>query len=94
MARAVNSDARAIAKAQVSEEQAARDRQFAVRLSRDPHAEPTPAEAKGEEEEWPADGVDDAWIEAFKSLNLVMPIAAEGDVDEEHLDLVPRANKR
>ncbi|CAG9946053.1 unnamed protein product [Clonostachys rosea f. rosea IK726] len=85
MARAVNSDARAIAKARASEEQAARDREFAVRLSRDPHTEPTPAEAKNEEEEWPADGVDDAWIEAFKSMDLFMPIAAEDDVDEEHV---------
>ncbi|RSL47925.1 hypothetical protein CEP54_013164 [Fusarium duplospermum] len=83
MARAVNSDARAIAKAQASEEQAARDRGFALRLSRDPHAEPTPAEANSQEEEWPAEGVDDAWIEAFKSMNLVMPTVAEDDVDED-----------
>ncbi|RSL46883.1 hypothetical protein CEP51_015859 [Fusarium floridanum] len=83
MARVVNSDARAIAKAQASEEQAARDREFALRLSRDPHAEPTPAEDNSREGEWPAEGVDDAWIEAFKSMNLVMPTVADDDVDED-----------
>ncbi|KAF4992137.1 hypothetical protein FDECE_13808 [Fusarium decemcellulare] len=44
----------------------------------DSNAKPTPAEA--------IDDVDDALIETFKSMNLIVPIVTDDGLDEEHLE--------
>lgn len=69
IARAVDSDGQLIREAQLAEEQAARDREFALTISKDPSVGARPTTAKTGEEE-PMDGVDDSLIDILRSLNL------------------------
>ncbi|WKT54450.1 hypothetical protein QSH57_005034 [Fusarium oxysporum f. sp. vasinfectum] len=69
IARAVDSDAQAIRKAQLAEEEAARDHAYALMLSDDPSAAPRPVTVEIKEEE-PMDDAEDGLIDILRSLNL------------------------
>ncbi|EWY79541.1 hypothetical protein FOYG_17289 [Fusarium oxysporum NRRL 32931] len=69
IARAVDSDAQAIRKAQLAEEEAARDHTYALMLSDDPSAAPRPVTVEIKEEE-PMDDAEDGLIDILRSLNL------------------------
>ncbi|KAI6767695.1 hypothetical protein HG530_005704 [Fusarium avenaceum] len=69
IARAVESDARVIREAQLAEEQASRDREFALALSKDPSARARPITVETGEEE-PMGGVEDGFIDLLSSMNL------------------------
>jgi hypothetical protein len=69
IARAVESDAQLIREAQLAEEQAARDHEFALTLSDDPSAGARPIAVEPREEE-PTDDVEDDLIDVLRSLNL------------------------
>ncbi|KAF9773070.1 hypothetical protein IL306_009166 [Fusarium sp. DS 682] len=69
IARAVETDGQVIREAQLAEEQAARDREYAIRLSRDPSSTTRPAAVK-EKKAQGVDELDDDLIDILKSINL------------------------
>ncbi|KAG5665504.1 hypothetical protein KAF25_009629 [Fusarium avenaceum] len=69
IARAVKSDAQVIREAQLAEEEAARDREFALALSNDPSARARPITVETGEEE-PMGGVEDGFIDLLSLMNL------------------------
>ncbi|KAF4982579.1 hypothetical protein FZEAL_1811 [Fusarium zealandicum] len=87
ISRAVETDANAIAKLTALEEEAAKDREFALRLSSDPRARPKPNRSKSQKVDEP---LDDDFIRKLKALNIVSPVQAatgqeaeaDGDVSE------------
>ncbi|CAJ0540952.1 Ff.00g078070.m01.CDS01 [Fusarium sp. VM40] len=69
IARAVDSDGQVIREAQLVEQQAARDREFALALSNDPNARARPITVETGEEQ-PMGEEEDGWIDLLRSLNL------------------------
>ncbi|KAF4439623.1 IBR finger domain [Fusarium acutatum] len=69
IARAVESDGQLIREAQLAEEQAAKDREYAVRLSRDPNAA-TRSDAEKEGKLPRVDEEEDGLIDILRSMNL------------------------
>ncbi|KAF5642317.1 IBR finger domain protein [Fusarium tjaetaba] len=72
IARAVDADAQIIMEAQLAEEQAARDHEYALRLDADPSEIGRPYGEQSEEEGPMYDGEDDL-IDILRSLNLGVP---------------------
>ncbi|KAM0362022.1 hypothetical protein ACHAO7_011325 [Fusarium culmorum] len=70
IARAVDTDARVIREAQLAEDQAARDRKFAISLSSNPNARAGPVASKGKKQEEFVHEVEDDLIDILKSMNL------------------------
>ncbi|GKU08612.1 unnamed protein product [Fusarium langsethiae] len=70
IARAVDTDARVIREAQLAEDQAARDRKFAISLSSKPNARAGPVASKGKKQEEFVHEVEDDLIDILKSMNL------------------------
>ncbi|RGP59664.1 ibr finger domain [Fusarium longipes] len=68
IARAVESDGQAIREAQLAEEQAVRDREYALMLMKDPSARPVTVDVHAEEDSM--DDADDDLIDILRSLNL------------------------
>ncbi|KAF4339196.1 IBR finger domain protein [Fusarium beomiforme] len=69
IAKAVETDGQAIREAQLAEEQAARDREYAIRLSENPSARARPTSTKQKKAQL-ADEVDDELIDILRSMNL------------------------
>ncbi|VTO87338.1 unnamed protein product [Fusarium graminearum] len=70
IARAVDTDARVIGEAQLAEDQAARDRKFAIRLSSNPNARAGPAASNGKKAEEFVYEVEDDLIDILRLMNL------------------------
>ncbi|WAO84812.1 Hypothetical protein NCS54_00204000 [Fusarium falciforme] len=77
IAEAVELDAALIAELMAQEEQAARDRQFALRLSINSSATPSPASSQTNSAEPPINDLDDSLIERFRLMNRFVPDYAE-----------------
>ncbi|KAF4452115.1 hypothetical protein F53441_5048 [Fusarium austroafricanum] len=70
ISRAVETDGALIREARLAEEQAARDHEFAIRLSTDPNARAGPAAPEGKKTKECTDESDDDLINVLKSINL------------------------
>ena len=70
IARAVDTDARVIREAQLAEDQAVRDRKFAISLSSKPNARAGPVTSKGKKQEEFVHEVEDDLIDILESMNL------------------------
>ncbi|KAM5364228.1 hypothetical protein ACJZ2D_011606 [Fusarium nematophilum] len=91
IARAVEADGGVIAAARAAEDQAARDREFALRLSSNPRARPGRSRAKANKKAAATDDLDDEMIEKLKAMYIGMtgPTAFASDLDDT--DLFPQA---
>ncbi|KAH7111739.1 hypothetical protein B0J13DRAFT_631740 [Dactylonectria estremocensis] len=91
IARAVEADGGAIAAARTVEGQAARDREFALRLSSDPRARPGPSQTKAKNGDAATGDLDDEMLEKLKALYIGLTGPAAFDSDSDDSDLFVQA---